>query len=615
MANEELLNDVAAGGTPPNVGSALFGWLADHALEIPASELSSVRLKGGEMLFASGDAGDSLYVVRYGRLRAMRPDGPDGPQVLGEIGRGESVGEMALLTGEARSATVYAIRDTELVRLRKETFERMVERHPRLMLEMARLIIERYRRMIGSPQDARPATLAILPCDAEVPTENVAAGLARALSPGRKVLTLDLERLRRKRGGTTERVTLDLESPELAAWLHEQEDQHDYLVYVADPLPSTWTRLCLRQADILLLVGTTDAAHRMEPGLVELIGSSSAGTWARKELVLLYDSGAHLPHGTAEWLARVNAHNHHHLDPDMPAHYERLARMLTGRAIGLVLGGGGARGLAHIGVIRALEEARIPVDLVGGTSAGAIIAGQVACGWESARIFAESRRVLVDDGPMNDFTLPLVALLRGRRYARAMEKLFGDRRIEDLPLGFFCVSTNLTRSTCMVHRSGLVFESVVASCSVPGLAPPSVHGRDILVDGGVVNNVPVDVMRDLNRGPVFASKVSPQSDLCLDQQYTALPSPWRLLASRLNPFGSAPAVPSIVTTLMRTVSLPRLSAGVDTSADLVFEAPCDAYQLLEWRAIDRIVESGYRAAVPVIERWQARRDSVGQPMA
>src|SRR4029079_4978559 len=183
----------------------------------------------------------------------------------------------------------------------------------------------------------------------------------------------------------------------------------------------------------------------------------------------------------------------------------------------------------------------------------------------------------------------------------------------DLPLGFFCVSTNLTRSTCMVHRSGLVFESVVASCSVPGLAPPSVHGRDILVDGGVVNNVPVDVMRDLNRGPVFASKVSPQSDLCLDQQYTALPSPWRLLASRLNRFGSAPALPSIVTTLMRTVSLPRLSAGVDTSADLVFEAPCDAYQLLEWRAIDRIVESGYRAAVPVIERWQARRDSVGQP--
>ena len=144
--------------------------------------------------------------------------------------------------------------------------------------------------------------------------------------------------------------------------------------------------------------------------------------------------------------------------------------MLTGRAIGLVLGGGGARGLAHIGVVRAIEEAGVPIDLVGGTSAGAIIGGQVASGWDSARILAESRRVLVEDGSLNDFTLPLVALLRGNRYIRMLDKLYRERRIEDLPISFFCVSANLTRSTCMVHRSGLARRAWPPVWRCPGSA-------------------------------------------------------------------------------------------------------------------------------------------------
>ena len=271
--------------------------------------------------------------------------------------------------------------------------------------------------------------------------------------------------------------------------------QHDLLVYVGDPLPSSWTRLCVRQADLVLLVGR-GAAGTLEPGLLETIGPAGGPAGARRELVLLYDSGQRMPCGTADWLARVPVSAHHHVDPRLPRDYDRLARMLTGRAVGLVLGGGGARALAHIGVIRALEEAGIPIDLVGGTSSGAIIGGQCASGWESARILAQSRKVLIDHGSLNDFTLPVIALRRGRRYIRMLESLFADGRIEDLPLSFFCVSTNLTRSTCMVHRAGLLSEKVGASGAVPGLSPPTADGRDILVDGGVLNNLPVDVLLD-----------------------------------------------------------------------------------------------------------------------
>jgi predicted acylesterase/phospholipase RssA/CRP-like cAMP-binding protein len=582
--------------TPP-----IFGSLAADALGSLESELSYVRLKSGETLFTAGEPGDGLYVVVFGRLRALLRNGPRGDQVLGEIGRGEAVGEMALLTGEPRSATVCAIRDTALVKLSKAAFERVIERHPQVMLEMTRLIVARYQRIINPSSQTQPVSLAVIPCDAGIPMADFSAGLVRALSPGRKVLSLDPERLRREHGAPADGLTPEVESPDLAGWLHEQELQHDLLVYVGDALPSSWTQLCVRQADLVLLVGR-GAAAPIESSLLESIGSAGGPAGARRELVLLYDSGQGMPCGTAEWLARVTVSAHYHVDPRLPRDYDRLARMLTGRAVGLVLGGGGARALAHIGVIRALEEAGIPIDLVGGTSSGAVIGGQCASGWDSARILAQSRKVLVDHGSLNDFTLPVIALRRGRRYIRMLETLFGDGRIEDLPLSFFCVSTNLTRSTCMVHRAGLLSEKLAASGAVPGLSPPTADGRDILVDGGVLNNLPVDIMRSSGRGPVFASSVSPRADLCLDQEYPDIPSPWRVLVSWLNPFGTPMLVPSIASILMRTFSLQEITSG--EPADLIVEPPCDGYKPLDWRSLDKIAETGYRAAVPAIERWQ-----------
>ena len=450
--------------------------------------------------------------------------------------------------------------------------------------------------------------LALVPCQANVPVKDFSAAFERAISPGHKVLLLDLERLQRERGVPTGGPPLDLDSVDLAGWLHEQELNHDFLVYVAEPRSSPWTQLCVRQADLLLFIGS-GAVETVEPSLRETLEAGDAATGASRELVLLYDSAQRAPSGTAEWLARVPVRAHHHVDPRQTRHYERLARMLTGRAIGLVLGGGGARGLAHIGVIRALEEARIPIDLVGGTSIGSIIGSQLASGWESGRIMAESRRVLVDDGRLNDFTLPTIALIRGKRYLRMLEKLYAERRIEDLPIPFFCVSTNLTRGTAMIHRAGPVRKWVGASMAVPGLGPPVFDGKDILVDGGVVDNLPVGIMRGFGRGPVFASSVSAAVDLRLDREYAEFPSPWRVLVSWLNPFGTRLLVPSIASLLIRTVTLQGTDSRVraNAGADLLFEPPAEGRKLLDWHALNGIVETGYRSSVPAIERWQEQQ--------
>ena len=593
----------------------LFGSLGPSALANLESELTSVRLRAGETLFEAGDEGDALYVVVFGRLRAFLRDGADGGQVLGEIGRGESVGEMALLTSARRSANVTAIRDTELVRLSKESFERMVERQPEIMLAITRLIIGRYQRVIGPAERAQPETLAIVPCNPGIATTEIAAALARALPNSNRLLTVDSGLVKRDLGIDVNQPSTGLEESGLAGWLHEQEMQPGMMLYVADPQPSPWTRICVRQADVVLLVGAAGAAGQLTAGLLELCGARDPMSGARRELLLVYDSSTEQPHGTAEWLARVTVSAHHHVDPRVPGDFDRLARMLTGRALGLVLGGGGARGLAHIGILRALEDANLPIDLVGGTSIGSFIAAQCAIGWNSARIREETRRVLVDGRSLNDFTLPILALLYGKRFADMFKDFFGERRIDDLPLHFYAIATNLTQSCCTVHRSGFLWKAVASSMSVPGLGPPIFEGLDLLVDGGVVNNLPVDVMRGFDRGPVFASSVSARVEMRLDKEYAQPLSPWRVLASWVNPFGTPLQVPSIMDVLMRTASLQSVASREKgfADADLVIEPPNAGFKLLDWSAIDRIVESGYRCAVPAIEKWQASQRAVSQP--
>jgi NTE family protein len=591
--------------------SPLFNSLDGAALRSLESELTSLRLRGGETLCVMGEPGDSLYVVLYGRLRALVP-GPNGAHVLGEVGRGESVGEMAVLTGAPRSATVCAVRDTELVQLSKVGFERLMAKHPQVMLEFTRLIINRYQQTLRSPHKSELTTLAVVPCSGELPISDFTDSLGEALSAGRRVLRLDRQQVSSLHGLPDDLVSADGPDRGLGEWLSEQELQHDYLIYQADPAPSTWTRLCLRQADVVLVVGAGDGHRRMDPRLLELLQPGEGMVSPRTELVLLYDSRRDEPSGTAEWLARVAVEAHHHLDPRLQQDFARLSRMLTGQAVGLVLGGGGARGLAHIGVIRAIEEAGIPIDLIVGTSIGSIVGAQYACGWDTERMVAESRRAFLQSGRLHDYTLPLISLLRGRRYMRLLQSLFGDRQIEDLPRSYFCITTNLTQGNYVVHRSGPLWRWVLASIAVPGLGPPVWDGQDLLVDGGVLNILPVDVLRSFGRGPVFASNVSPRVELRLDREYPLSPSPWRVLLSWLSPYGAPMGVPSIVSVLMRVVSLPQLAtdAQVRTSVDLLFEPPVARYRMLDWSAVDQLVDIGYRSAVATLEEWQQRTGGV-----
>ncbi len=568
-------------------------------------------LRSGEFLFRQGDAADAAYVVISGRLRVV-VKGESGERVISELGRGEPVGEMALLDGGERSATVYAIRDAELARFSEAAFHRLIEKYPLATKQIASFVVRRLRTQLsGSGQpDSGIATIALVPTDPRVGVAEVARSLATALAAHGSVCHLSRREIKAAfgKGNVADAPRDEPAGMCLTHWLGDRESGSRFVLYETDARNSGWTDRALGQADHVLIVANAEADPA--PGAIERrMAKRWPGAHApRRSLLLMHRDADCQPTGTARWLRTRDVDAHYHLAGKAPAEFARLARLLAGRSVGLVLGGGGARGFAHIGVLRALEEVGVPVDLVGGTSSGAIIAGGRAMGLSSQVVLSRCKEQFAS---IFDPTLPLVALLAGQRIGAELRSGFGEREIEDLRIPFFCVSTNLTEGEETVHRSGLLARAIRASISIPGILPPVVADGNLLIDGGLLNNVPADVMADLCMGgPVISVDVAP--DLELDGSYTCDPevSGWKVLWDRVRPFRPAPSVPSIFNLLARTSVVASTVANrrrpLKGEGNLGLKISAGDWKLFEFGSVEAIAQSGYEASIDAIRSWWAR---------
>ncbi|MEQ8762763.1 MAG: cyclic nucleotide-binding and patatin-like phospholipase domain-containing protein [Planctomycetota bacterium] len=584
------------------VVQGLFG--GDEALtRALLEELSLEALDAGRTLFHQGEVADAAYLIVSGRLRVVL-EGEGEESILNEIGPGELFGEMALLTDDARSATVYAVRDSRLARLGRESFLRILRHHPGFLSHLTGTLVRRLRRWgpQGTPHSSTPTSIALVPLDGEI--EALTQDLAAALEAFGPVVKLD--------GPSVRQRFESIEAPGLASWLTEQEEAARFTLYRADREWTPWTELCARQADRILLIGS--AAASPEPGSLEtkLQERWSSGRSPKRTLLLIRETDA--PPDTRSWLDARNVDEHFHLRSGEPEDVQRLARILAGRAVGLVLGGGGARGLAHIGVIRALEEVGIPIDFLGGTSIGATIAAMLALEGEWAGVKRSWERSFV---AATDYTWPAVALTSGRKLNRSIWTALGGHRLEDLRTTTFALSTNLSRAEPRVSRRGDLAEEVRASVSLPGIFPPCLSEEgDYLVDGGLLNNVPVDVMRDLvGDGTVIAVEVTGAGDLEADARICREASGWRLLLEKLTPWTERRTSPSMMTLLLRSTLVGSVAARneIRQQADLYLELPMEGFSLLQFEELEALVERGYVGALkPVQEWWQARGGGVSE---
>jgi predicted acylesterase/phospholipase RssA/CRP-like cAMP-binding protein len=564
--------------------TALLAGAGAAALEALERELMWQTLPGGEVLVREGEGGECMWFVVRGRLRVSTRQTDGAVREVGKIGPGECVGEMALLSEAPRAATVKVVRDTELLRLPKSAFDRLVGAHPESMLRLARAIVGRLQRtLVTCPAQLAERTIALVAGGPDVSLAGFAEALSAEFSRMARTVVLD------GTAATRQAAASIGSAPEV-------------VVLVCDTTQTSWTARCLRQADDLVVVAHAD--REVRPGPLEQEAIAAAG---RREagchLVLLH-SPEGTPHGTEAWLAARPGVHHYHVRPGRSADLARLARLLSRKAVGLALSGGGARGFAHIGVLRALREAGIPVDLVAGTSMGAMIAAAHALGYAPDEIL-DRCRAWTREQPWSDYTLPLASIVRGRRMRRALTNLLGHVRVEDLWLPYACITSNLTRATADAHSKGQLVHLVLASNSVPGLAPPVYYLGDVHVDGGLMDNLPVGVLRGMGAGRVIAVDVGTDLQITAPAGLDECPSGSALLWDRLRrrPRRAPPVFVSL--TRAFTLASDGRAQAACRDADLTLRPPIDGYTAADFKDIDTIAEIGYRHASEHVAGWTA----------
>lgn len=590
----------------------VFGTL-DAALLAELEETADwMHLRRGELLFEQDTEAGGLYLVISGRLRTVRIEKDGAATVLGEAGRGEITGELAFFGCESRGERVEAVRDSVLVGFTRDEFDRLVTRRPQMLRQVARLVIDR----AGGARARTPGrvtNVAIVGISPRVPLDAFTTRLVAALATHGRTLHLTAAEVEQRMGeaGISGAWDVGDETARLLAWLEARETDHRFVLYQADAGATAWTRRCLRQADRVLLVG--HAGDDPTPGAAEkaLLSLEDRATDAYEALVLIHPDGSKVPSGTANWLAPRAVREHYHLRWDGDADFARLGRVLAGRAIGLVLGGGGARGFAHIGVLRAMTEAGVPIDYIGGTSMGAALAAQHALGLPAERLLELNKQIYLEWKPQNQLTLPVMSLVGTRKAVWCGEQVYADTQIEDLWTPYFAITSSLTTAEMMVHRRGLLRKYVLASTSIPVFAPPVLDGPHLLVDGALLNNLPTDVMRQSGCGTIIASEVSLEEDACFTCD--RVPTPWEVVRGKM--LGRAPSkFPSILEVAMRSSMLHsswREKEAIE-EADVCLRAPIEGFALMDFARMGEIAEVGYAFARDAIVGEAAR---FGLPVA
>jgi len=535
-------------------------------------------LPGGQHLFDSGDAADELYFLRAGRLGAIKRSEGEEPRFLGVIRPGEPAGEMAVIAGQPHSATVVALRDSEIIALPAPAFFAAVERDPDVMIEVSRLMIRRARSGASSAPVGEPSVFGVVAVVQGQLVRDFCERLADCIETlGFSAVVVGPEAV----SAPTE-------------WFSTVETDHDFVIYAAEFADVAWRSLVGRQVDRLFLLGRGD---EIPPMKLETHASEPLVRQRLVDLLLIQRPDCKRPEGSETWLDATGVARVFHLREDNGEDRARLARVITGQSVGLVLSGGGARAYAHVGAIKALREAGVPLDFVGGSSMGAIVAAGVALGWDNAEMETRIRNAFVESSPLDDIALPLVAMTRGAKVRERLHEHFGDVDMADLWLPFFCISSNLTSGAYQLHRRGSLRHALRASISLPGVMPPVADGNSVLVDGAVIKNFPADVMRSMHLGPIIGVDVTRGRSITAEDVRSE--TIWRWILS-----GDWRRGPPIVSLLMRaaTVSSGRDLIAAREATDLLILPTVDGVEIRNWKAFEPAVENGYRTTRDALDK-------------
>lgn len=618
-------------------------------------------LRAGEQLFEAGDAANAMWLVISGRVRTVR-EGSDrrsgGFQKIArqeiDIGRGQSVGEISMFAKGKHvkhNVSCLAIRDTELVRLSRYSFLQVTKTHPLSILEITSSLANRLQEdsHVSFASSRNYATIAVVPAGG-APKFNIIEDFATHLTNALDVEQHSTQLMSSRKledylgPGSGNRLNDFFFAEQVSQWLIDQEECCRFQILLTDATPSPWTKLCIRQADCILVVADADDDPAMSEVEAALLfcgqkhdsGSGRPGATiytrqvSRKELVLIHRGEPHkltTPSNTRRWFQNRSIREHHHVRWRVEDDFRRVARCLAGQAVGLVLGGGGSRGLAHLGVIQEMERQGIPIDYVGGTSQGAFVGAMYAATLSTADEKLAPEVFLRQMGSVSHYlrslTMPILSYFSGANFNSLLRTCFGNTQIEDLWIRYFCCTTNVTERRLGVHEVGPLWRYLRASMTVMGLLPPmpdAENASTMLVDGGYVNNVPFDVMENIrDPGIVIIVDVEQESGKLYHIEGGEHVSGWWLLLrsiwSALG-FGAPVELPSMSQIVLEVAGIAHYErvarlmhrANNDVESRIVYIKPdVGEIGLLDYHLVDQIIAKGQVAARAALSDWKARR--------
>lgn len=542
----------------------------------------------GEPLIKIGEPANLIYFVLNGAFGAFRIANDGSTTLFGHIKAGEPIGESSLLGLEQDAEhiySVYALRDSEVFGLTRNGIDQLITDHPNILKRLARIILLRSRQRISKKRILRyaPKVFTLLSSSPSIDIANRA-----------KLLAEQLERT----GLTTKIIASEEGLGKSTQFFDNSEQNYDFVFLTATINEGAWVSQATRQADRIWIFGRQDS-RPSQP----LLSQTTSPMISLKlvDVVLLHNHENKRVSKGSEWLNAANATRVFHWNDDQGTDCERLARVISGKSIGLVLSGGGARAFSHVGVLQAIEKHNWPIDFIGGTSMGAVIGAGYACGWSIEEIDRFFLRTFLKNNPMTKYQLPVVSFINDQRLNSLLRSVFGETDITDLNIPFFAVSTNLSTDKPYVHRKGSLYKALRTSVALPGLIPPVVNDGNVMVDGALINNFPMDVMVRMHRGFNIGCDVARVNHGIEPEKFTNPPNLFGWVWN--NGFRRAPPIVSL---LMRSGSVGISPNDGQELADLMILPKLEGTEINDWRSYEKSREEGFATADATLPEYSRR---------
>lgn len=642
----------------------IFRDLSLEEIDLIAEKLQLVEFPKDTVIFNIDDPGDCMYIIKSGEIKVIAGVGNTG-EVLAYLGRGNYFGEMALLTGEPRSASVVTAMESEMLVLTKQDFDYLLSKYPSIALTLSHVLSQRLRDISIKKAGRQNKIICVLNAIQSAHEKAIMIDIARKLirETNGKAVIIDLDA---SQVPITTMLLLERESTG-ARWIIENLDQvtesellrilpadafgvrffvppsyddaaisaymipllsilKEYFNFVlinfkvTDQLASSTVRTMEQATAITYLFEEDDTSAEQDYALLRHIQQRFPQYMSKIEVISVRESSQH---PVSPELAKLIARHHIHylrLDedpvqflfkeehalrtvpderklPQLNRDVSRIARRLGNVSVGLVLGGGGARAYAHLGILKVLAEEQIPIDMIAGTSMGAFLGALYVQGKTIPEILAISRESWKKLNSPLSWTLPRVSFIKAKRIRNIVHDIFGDVSIEDLPIPFFAVAGDLVSGQEVVIGQGKLYEAILASGALPAFFAPVTINDMQLVDGGVVNNVPGDVLKRQGIDVVIAVDVTPEREVRLLPRQDSYPREGNVF-QRLLQYGkwlkSRYGIILLPRIIMRVIAIEGLEITRNKSRhfDIHIKPNLQEFDLFDFGKLQNIVDIG-----------------------